>query len=92
MLVDSRGFRKPSRPITIWDLLTHTSGLPTGFPPPVKDLYRNFDYSLAEVVDAVSAQALEFERGTAWRYSGPGIGYPGPPHQGGFGNALRAIY
>src|SRR5438046_2494900 len=45
---DSIILKKPPRPITIRDLLTHTSGLPGGFPPGLKDLYFDRNYSLAE--------------------------------------------
>jgi CubicO group peptidase (beta-lactamase class C family) len=58
----------PSRPVSISDLMTHTSGLPgtvegRGAPP----------NTLAERVAAVSRATLLFEPGTAWNYSNIGI-------------------
>lgn len=68
-----RILRKPSRPITIRDLLTHTSGMPTMPPPGLQELYRKLDRTLAEAVAVFSQQPLEFEPGTRWLYSNPGI-------------------
>ena len=77
MLVDRRTsdrltLKKPARPITLRDLLTHTSGLP-GYPPGLGDLYRKRDRSLAEAVLAVSQRPLEFEPGSRWAYCNSGI-------------------
>ena len=65
--------KKPTRPITLRDLLTHTSGLPGGFPPGISDLYFTRGYSLAEATMAVSQRPLEFEPGTKWAYCNAGI-------------------
>ncbi len=51
----------PSRPITIRDLLTHTSGVAgprglTGNP------------TLAQIADAIAAAPLQFEPGSKWKY------------------------
>src|SRR5262249_31926090 len=62
----------PSRPITLRDLLTHTSGLP-GYPPGLSDLYRKRDRTLAEATLAVSQRPLDFEPGSRWAYSNSGI-------------------
>ncbi len=64
--------KKPSRPITIRDLLTHTSGLP-GFPEGLADLYAARNRTLAEGVLAVSQQPLQFEPGSKWAYCNTGI-------------------
>tara|TARA_A100001037_G_scaffold75026_1_gene67242 strand:+ start:885 stop:2069 length:1185 start_codon:yes stop_codon:yes gene_type:complete len=56
----------PPRPITIRDLLTHTSGLTNVSAP------RN-DSTLAELAMAYSKSPLNFEPGTRWQYSNPGI-------------------
>ena len=53
LLIDSREgdklvLKKPERPITLRDLLTHTSGLPGGFPAGLSDLYFKRNYNLAE--------------------------------------------
>ncbi len=63
---------KPPRPITLKDLLTHTSGL-AGLPPGLSDLYRRRHRTLAEEVMAVSQRPLEFEPGTKWSYSNTGM-------------------
>jgi CubicO group peptidase (beta-lactamase class C family) len=64
---------KPARPITLRDLLTHTSGLPGKPPPGLAELYSQRDRTLAEAVIAFSQQPLEFEPGTRWAYCSPGI-------------------
>jgi len=64
---------KPSRPITIRDLLTHTSGMPGGLPPELADLYLKRDRSLAEAVRAFARRPLEFEPGTKWAYCNVGM-------------------
>jgi CubicO group peptidase (beta-lactamase class C family) len=64
--------KKPSRTITVRDLLTHTSGL-SGFPEGLADLYVKRNRTLAEGVLAISQQALQFEPGSKWAYCNPGI-------------------
>jgi len=64
---------KPPRPITLRDLLTHTSGLPGGPPPGLAELYSQRDRSLAEGVLVFSQRPLEFEPGSRWSYSNAGI-------------------
>src|SRR5262245_49525152 len=64
---------KPSRPITIKDLLTHTSGLRGGTPPGFGDLYSKRNRTLAEATIAISQWPLEFEPGTKWAYCNTGI-------------------
>jgi CubicO group peptidase (beta-lactamase class C family) len=65
--------KKPSRPIVIRDLMTHTSGLHGGPPEGLKDIDQKMDRSLAEAVLAYSQQPLDFEPGTKWQYSNNGI-------------------
>jgi CubicO group peptidase (beta-lactamase class C family) len=77
MLVAERGpnrlvLKKPSRPITVHDLLTHTSGMPN-YPPGLGDLYRKRDRTLAEATLAVSQRPLDFEPGSRWSYCNSGI-------------------
>jgi CubicO group peptidase (beta-lactamase class C family) len=65
--------RKPSRPITIRDLMTHTSGLGGGYPEPIKDLFDKRDRTLAEAVEMFPQRQLEFDPGSRWGYSNMGI-------------------
>jgi CubicO group peptidase (beta-lactamase class C family) len=65
--------KKPSRPITVRDLLTHTSGLPGALPEGLADLYAKRKHTLAEAVMAFSQRPLDFEPGTKWAYCNPGI-------------------
>jgi CubicO group peptidase (beta-lactamase class C family) len=64
---------KPPRPITVRDLLTHTSGLPGGMPPGLSDLYLKRNHTLAEAVMAFSQRPLDFEPGSRWAYCNAGI-------------------
>ena len=64
---------KPSRPITVKDLLTHTSGMRGGFPAGFGDLYAKRNRTLAEATIAISQWPLEFEPGTKWAYCNSGI-------------------
>mgnify|MGYP003872418851 CR=1 FL=1 len=57
---------RPPRPITLKDLLTHTSGL-GDLPAPRPDC------SLAELVMAYARQPLNFPPGSRWQYSNAGI-------------------
>jgi CubicO group peptidase (beta-lactamase class C family) len=65
--------KKPSRPITLKDLLTHTSGLAGQYPAGLSNLYQKRDRTLAEGTLAISQQPLTFEPGTKWSYCNPGI-------------------
>lgn len=83
MVIDSRNadgsvvLRKPARPMTIRDLMTHTSGMMDEMPEGIKDNYQRMNLTLAEAVAIYSQQPLEFEPGTKWSYSSPGIGVLG---------------
>ena len=66
-----------ARPITVHDLMTHTSGLTYSFQGdhPVDELYRRHGVEfnanlapLADLVEAAAAQPLVFQPGTRWRY------------------------
>ena len=70
---DTLTLKKPSRPITVRDLLTHTSGLPGGFPEGLGDLYGQRHRTLAEAVLVSSQQPLQFEPGSKWAYCNAGI-------------------
>jgi CubicO group peptidase (beta-lactamase class C family) len=78
LMVESRSgedvkLRKPSRLITIRDLMTHTSGMSSSLPPGAATLYTKMDRTLAEAVTLFSQQPLDFEPGTKWQYSNAGI-------------------
>jgi CubicO group peptidase (beta-lactamase class C family) len=62
-----------ARPITLRDLLTHTSGLPGAYPGPMKDVYKNRNFTLAETVAAVAKEPLQFEPGSKWAYCNAGM-------------------
>jgi CubicO group peptidase (beta-lactamase class C family) len=64
------------RPITIQDLMRHTSGLTYGFTgvSPVQKLVkaadvRRIDRTTAEVVEAIASLPLMHQPGDAWEYS-----------------------
>ncbi|HSS95479.1 MAG TPA: serine hydrolase domain-containing protein [Terriglobales bacterium] len=65
--------RKPSRPVRICDLLSHTSGMRNEPQGATRDLYRTMDLTLAQAVKEYAKEPLEFEPGTKWLYSNPGI-------------------
>ena len=69
---DSITLRRPSRPIQVRDLLTHTSGM-APIPPSLAELYTQRNWTLAASVLAFSQQPLEFEPGSRWAYSNTGI-------------------
>ena len=64
---------RPDRPITLRDLLTHTSGMASSAPPGAGDVISAMHLSLAEAVAIYSQQPLDFQPGTRWQYSNPGI-------------------
>jgi CubicO group peptidase (beta-lactamase class C family) len=78
MLIESKTgddvkLKKPQRPITLRDLLTHTSGLPGGYPSELGNVYLNRDRTLEEVILVMGKQPLVFEPGTKWAYCNTGI-------------------
>jgi CubicO group peptidase (beta-lactamase class C family) len=64
---------RPPRAITLRDLLTHTSGMIASLPEGIGELYTKLHLTLAEAVTVYSQQPLDFEPGTKWQYSNPGI-------------------
>ena len=69
---NSRTLRRPSRPITIRDLMTHTSGLPLNPPAGIGELHGALHKTLNEAVLVISQQPLAFDPGTKWMYSNTG--------------------
>lgn len=70
-----RTLKHPARAVTVYDLLTHTSGMPE-MPPEAMggvDFYYHMDKTLAEAVQLYGQQPLEFEPGTRWSYSNTGM-------------------
>jgi CubicO group peptidase (beta-lactamase class C family) len=65
--------KKPPRPITLRDLLTHTSGLPGSYPAGIADVYVKRNRTLSETVLAQSQRPLDFEPGSQWSYCNAGI-------------------
>lgn len=65
--------RKASRPIRISDLLSHTSGMRNDPQGATRDLYHTMHLTLADAVKEFAKEPLEFEPGTHWLYSNPGI-------------------
>lgn len=61
--------RLPSRPITLFDLLTHTSGMATERPPQIENITRVLDRTLKEVVEIIARQPLAADPGAPWNYS-----------------------
>jgi CubicO group peptidase (beta-lactamase class C family) len=63
---------RPARPITIRDLLTHSSGMgdPEG---EVEHILTKMDRTLADAVSHYAKQPLHFEPGAKWMYSNTGM-------------------
>ncbi len=67
------GLRPPDRPVTVWELMCHTSGLNGDPEGELADNPRTMRATLAEAVAFYGHQHLKFEPGTHWRYSNMGI-------------------
>lgn len=65
--------KRPSRKITILDLMTHTSGMAGFMPEGITDFMRTMDRPLSEAVAAYAHVPLQFEPGSRWMYSNMGI-------------------
>jgi CubicO group peptidase (beta-lactamase class C family) len=77
---NQRTLKRPSRRITVRDLLTHTSGMEGNPPEGIKELIipeMKCHLSLAEAVLVYSQLPLEFEPGSRFSYSNPGIAVVG---------------
>lgn len=69
--IAAAGGGKPRRPVTVRDLLTHTSGLTGASPTPAGQPVDTL--SLAAMTDFYGRQPLVSEPGTKWAYSNAGI-------------------
>ena len=65
--------KKPVRSVTIFDLMTHTSGMAYLPPAGIGELNTTMDRTLADAVLLYSQMPLEFEPGGKWQYSNLGI-------------------
>ena len=65
----ARTLHRPARPITIRDLLTHTSGMLRWLPEWTKEFDPILLKPLSEVVSMAAQYPLEFEPGSKWQYS-----------------------
>src|ERR1035441_5682274 len=59
----------PAHPVSLRDLMTHTSGIPARSPKG----FERHAHTLAEVVADAAQESLEFEPGSQWSYSNNGI-------------------
>jgi CubicO group peptidase (beta-lactamase class C family) len=64
--------KKLEHPITIRDLMAHTSGMPM-WPRGDTYLYRKMDRTLEQTMASFAEEPLGFEPGTKWGYSSPGM-------------------
>ncbi|CAN5175834.1 serine hydrolase domain-containing protein [soil metagenome] len=63
----------PERPITLRDLMTHTSGLNGTYGKDFPDVYTKRQFTLAETTAGIAKQPLQFAPGSKWSYCNPGI-------------------
>jgi CubicO group peptidase (beta-lactamase class C family) len=62
---------KPIHAVHIMDLLSHTSGMMSGFPTDFKE--KKYESPLKDLVAAIGKMPLESQPGEVWRYSGAGM-------------------
>jgi CubicO group peptidase (beta-lactamase class C family) len=70
---DSARLSAPLRPITIADLMTHTSGMFDASPYEINSYSQKMNIPLADLMKVFAKQPLLFQPGTRWSYSSPGI-------------------
>jgi CubicO group peptidase (beta-lactamase class C family) len=63
----------PGHPVIVWQLMSHTSGLPGDPDGEMKDNPQSLRATLAEAVRFYGHSHLEFEPGARWHYSNEGI-------------------
>lgn len=68
------GETEPTKvPITIRQMMLHSSGIAEERPAELENITRTFDHSLAEAVALIAQQPLDFTPGSKWAYSSSGI-------------------
>ena len=65
--------RKPAHPFTVFELMTHTSGMPTNPQGEIKGLLQQMNLTLEEAVKHYAKEPLEFEPGSKWQYCNTGL-------------------
>jgi CubicO group peptidase (beta-lactamase class C family) len=70
---DKLVLQKPPRPITIRDLMTHSSGMIGEPPASTGPLMITMNMPLDRAVAIYAQQPLDFEPGTKWQYSNTGL-------------------
>ena len=63
----------PSSPITIREMMLHSSGISDDIQPEIKDITRTFDHTLAEYTALTVQRPLDFTPGTKWAYSSSAV-------------------
>lgn len=72
--VKVKGQTQPTNvPITIRQMMLHSSGIAQDRPPELENITRTFDHTLAEAVALAAQQSLDFTPGSKWAYSTQGI-------------------
>ena len=72
--VKVKGQTQPTTvPITIRQMMLHSSGIAEERPPEIDNITRTFDHTLPEAVALIAQQPLDFTPGTRWTYSSSGI-------------------
>ena len=65
--------RRPDKPVAVWHLMSHTSGLGGDPVGDLRDNPRTMRATLEEAVRFYGTQPLRFDPGTRWQYSNMGI-------------------
>jgi len=88
-----QGRKKPAKPMTIRQLISHTAGFwgNKGITPEKMDLIRNFERPLDETIDLVAKYNLAYEPGKKWVYSGVGYCVLGRVMEVALGKSLEVI-
>src|SRR5882724_6462354 len=88
-----KGQAQPTNvPITLRQLMMHTSGIADERPPALENITRTFDLTLAEDAALVAQQPLDFIPGSRWAYSSSGIAVLGRVCRSGVRSVLPDIH